>query len=50
MCLFPLHNIYDIMIFDFNVFQFIVKHKILREIHTTLVIIMDNGGIHIMFK
>jgi hypothetical protein len=50
MYCFPLHDISDIMVFDLNVFRFIVKHKILRELHTTLVISMDNDGIHLMSK
>jgi hypothetical protein len=47
---FPLCHVFDIMVFDLDVFLFIVKHKILRELHTTLVIIMNNGRIHLMIK
>jgi hypothetical protein len=47
---FPLHHIYDVMVFDLNVFLFIVKKRILEELHTTLVITMANGGIHLMSK
>ena len=50
MYCFPLHHIYDIMVFDLNVFRFIVKHRILGELHKTMVIAMDNGGIHLMTK
>jgi hypothetical protein len=28
MYCFPLHHIFDVMVFDLNVFRFIVKHKI----------------------
>jgi hypothetical protein len=47
---FPLHHVSNIMVFYLNVFRFIVKHMILRELHTTLVITMNNGIIHLMIK
>jgi hypothetical protein len=47
---FPLHHVYDIIIFYLNVFRSIVKHRVLIELHTTLVITMNNGRIHIMIK
>jgi hypothetical protein len=50
MYCFPLHHISNVMVFDLDVFRFIVKHKILLELHTTLVITMDNDGIHLMSK
>ena len=50
MYFFPLYYITDLMVFDLDVFRFIVKHRILGELHTTLVIAMDNGGIHLMSK
>ena len=46
---FPLHHVSDIMIFYLNVFRSIMKHKVLRELHTTLVITMKNR-IHLMIK
>jgi hypothetical protein len=50
MYFFPLHHIFDVMVFDLNVFQFIVKHNDSRELHIALVITMDNDGIHLMTK
>jgi hypothetical protein len=50
MYCFPLHHISDVMVFDLNMFRFIVKHVILGELHTALVITMDNDGIHLMTK
>jgi hypothetical protein len=44
MYCFPLHHIYDVMVFDLNVFQFIVKHRILGELHTALVIAIRVTG------
>jgi hypothetical protein len=50
MYCFSLHHIFDVTVFYLNVFRFIVKHRILGELHTTLVIAMDNSGIHLMSK
>jgi hypothetical protein len=50
MYFFPLHHISDVKVFDLNVFRFIVKQKILEELHTSLVITMDNSGMHLMNK
>jgi hypothetical protein len=47
---FPLHHVSDIMIFYLNVFQSVMKHKVLRELHTTMVITKNNGRIHLMIK
>ena len=47
---FPLHHVSDIMIFYLNVFRSIVKHRVLRELHTTLVIMTNSGRIHLMIK
>ena len=33
---FPLHHVSDIMIFDLNVFQSIMKHRVLKEIYIQL--------------
>jgi hypothetical protein len=46
---FPLQYVSNIMIFYFDVFQSIMKHRVLRELHTTLVI-TSNNGIHLMIK
>jgi hypothetical protein len=50
MYCFPMHHVSDVMIFYLNVFRSIVKHKVLREHHTNLVITMNNGRIHLMIK
>jgi hypothetical protein len=47
---FPLHHVYDIMIFYLNVFRFIVKHGVLRELHIALVITINNSSTHLMIK
>jgi hypothetical protein len=47
---FPLHHVSDIMIFYLNVFRSIMKHRVLRELHTTLVITMNNNSIHLIIK
>jgi hypothetical protein len=46
----PLHHVSDEMVLDLNVVQFVMKHWIIRELHTTLVTIMNNGGIQHMFE
>ena len=45
----PLHHVSDVMVLDLNVVQFVMKHWIIRDLHTTLVTIMNNGGIQHMF-
>jgi hypothetical protein len=50
MYCFPLHHVSDIMVFDLNVFRFIMKHRILKELHIALVITVNNGRIHLMIK
>jgi hypothetical protein len=50
MCTAFLCTMSDIMIFYLNVFRSIVKHRVLRELHTALVITMNNGRIHLMIK
>jgi hypothetical protein len=40
--LFPLHHVSDIMIFYLNVFRSIIKHRFLKELHTTLVRIIES--------
>jgi hypothetical protein len=50
MYCFPLHHISYVMVFYLNVFRFIVKQRILGELHTALIIAMDNGGIHLTSK
>jgi hypothetical protein len=46
---FPLHHVSDIMIFYLNMFRSIMKHRVLIELHTALVII-NNNRIHFMIK
>jgi hypothetical protein len=36
MYCFPLHHVFDIMIFYLNVFQSIMKHRVLKEIYKHL--------------
>jgi hypothetical protein len=40
----------DEMVLDLNVVRFVMKHWIIRDLHTTLVTIMNNGGIQHMFR
>ena len=46
----PLHRVSDIVIIYLDVFWSVMKHRVLGELHTTLVITMNNGRIHLMIK
>ena len=40
-----LHHIPDIVILDLNVLRLVMEHWVLRQLHTTLVVIEDIGSI-----
>ena len=42
---FPLHHVSDIVIFYLDVFRSIMKHRVLKELHTALVITVIIGSI-----
>ena len=44
----PLHHVSDIVILDFNVFRFVMKHWVLGELYTALVVTMNSRRIHLM--
>jgi hypothetical protein len=46
----PLHHVSDIVIFYLDVFRSIMKHRVLRELYTALVITMNSSRIHLMIK
>ena len=46
----PLHHVSDIVILDFNVFCFVMKHWVLREIYTALVVTMNSSRIHLIIE
>ena len=39
---FHLHHVSDIMIFYLNVFRYIMEHRVLKELHIALVIIIGS--------
>ena len=42
MYCFPLHHVSNIMIFYLNVFRYIMEHRVLKELHIALVIIIGS--------
>ena len=46
----PLHHVSDIVILDFNVFQSVMKHWVLGELYTTLVITVNSSRIHLVIE
>ena len=45
-----LQHVFDIVILDFNVFRSVMKHRVLRELYTALVITMNSSRIHLMIE
>ena len=39
----PLHHIPDIVILDLDMLQLVMEHRVLRQLHTTLVAIYTSG-------
>jgi hypothetical protein len=50
MYYFPLHHVSNIVVLYFNVFRYVMKHRVLKEIYTALVITMNSGRIHLMIE
>jgi hypothetical protein len=46
----PLHHVSDIVILDFNVFRSVMKHWVLGELYTTLVITVNSSRIHLVIE
>ena len=45
-----LHHIPDIVIFDLDMLQLVIEHRVLKQIHTTLVVIIYTSSIHLDIK
>ena len=45
-----LHHVSDIVILDFNVFRFVMKHWVLGELYIALVVTLNSSQIHLMIE
>ena len=45
-----LQHIPDIVLFDLDMLQLVMKHQVLRKLHTTLVVIIYTSSIHLEIK
>ena len=45
-----LYHISDIVIFDLDMIQLVMEHRVLRQLHTTLVVAMYTSSIHLEIK
>ena len=45
-----MNTILDEVVFDLNVFRFVMEHWIFQELDTTLIVVMDNSRIHLLTK
>ena len=45
-----LHHIYDIIIFDFYMLRLFMKHWVLRQLHTTLVVTIYTSSIQLEIR
>ena len=47
---FLLHHILDIVILDLDMLRLVMEHRVLQQLHTTLVVAMYTSGIHLEIK
>ena len=45
-----LHHIHDIVIFDLDMLRLVMEHRVLRQLHTTLVVTMYTSSIQLEIK
>jgi hypothetical protein len=45
-----LHAVTDEAVLDFYVFQFVMKHRIVRELNATLVVTVNQGNFQLLIK
>ena len=46
----PLHHIPDIVIFDLDMLRLVMEHRVLRQLHTTLVVAIYTSSIQLEIK
>ena len=45
-----LHHISDIVIFDLDILRLVMEHRVLRQVHTTLVVAIYTSSIQLEIK